>query len=102
MRKKVIIFILLGMIFSLFAKEQIGVCDKSVYNVGIIQNNIPVCFYYEDNQGLISVVKKYYARIGNNNFGPYDSIDSWLFTSEKIIYTAKQTAIIIIQRFIAL
>ena len=56
MRKKVIIFILLGMIFSLFAKEQIGVCDKSVYNVGIIQNNIPICFYYEDKQGLISAV----------------------------------------------
>ena len=89
MKKKVIIFILFGMIFSLFAKEQIGICDKSVYNVGFIQNNIPICFYYEDSQGLISVVKKYYVRIGNNDFGPYDSIDSWLFTSDKIIYTAR-------------
>ena len=89
MKKKIIVFILFELIFSLFAKEQIGICNKNVYNIGIIQNNIPVCFYYEDNQVLISVVKKYYVRIGNTDFGPYDSIDSWLFTSDKIIYTAR-------------
>ena len=36
--------------------------------------------------------KKYYIKIGDNNFGPYDSINSWLFTSDKIIYTAKKIA----------
>ncbi len=58
MKKKIIVFILFELIFSLFAKEQIGICNKNVYNIGIIQNNIPVCFYYEDNQGLIFSSKK--------------------------------------------
>ena len=47
MKKKIIVFILFELIFSLFAKEQIGICNKNVYNIGIIQNNIPVCFYYD-------------------------------------------------------
>ncbi|MCQ2588448.1 MAG: hypothetical protein MJ174_10055 [Treponema sp.] len=88
MKKKVYIFIFFCLTINLFAKEQIGECKKNVYKVGIIQNNVPVCFYYEDVQGLISVIKKFYIRIGTDDFGPYDSINSWLFASDKIIYTA--------------
>lgn len=89
MKKNFLIIVFFLLIVNLFAKEQIGECNKNVYNVGIIQNNVPVCFYYEDIEGLISVINKFYIKIGNEDFGPYDSIDSWLFTSDKIIYTAR-------------
>ena len=90
MKKITIVFLLILTTINLFAKEQIGTCNKNVYNVGVIQNNVPVCFCFEETQGLISTIKKYYVKVGNNEFGPYDFIDSCLFTSDKIIYTAKQ------------
>ena len=90
MKKKILTILFILITVKLFAKEQIGTCDKNVYKVGFIQNNIPVCFYFEEEQGLISTIKKFYIKIGDNKFGPYNSIESWLFTSDKIIYTAKQ------------
>lgn len=53
MKKQIIIFILFFISLKIFA-QQIGTCNKNVYKVGIIQENIPVCFYFEEKQGLIS------------------------------------------------
>ena len=90
MKKKTLITLFILITVKLIAKEQIGTCNKNVFNVGFIQNNIPVCFYFEEEQGLISKIIKNYIKIGDKIFGPYDSIESWLFTSDSIIYTAKQ------------
>ena len=90
MKKKILVILFILITVKIFAKEQIGTCNENVYKVGLIQKNIPVCLFFEEEQGLISTIKKYYIKIGDNNFGPYDSINSWLFTSDKIIYTAKQ------------
>lgn len=89
MKRKLFVFLLLLLSIKLFAAKQIGRSENNVYKIGLVQKNIPVSFYFEENQGLISVVKKYYVKIGEKKFGPYDSIGSWLFTPEQIIYTAK-------------
>lgn len=89
MKRVLLIFLFFLFSNNLFAAKQIGVSEKNVYKIGLIQDSIPVSLCFEDTQGLISIVKQFYVKIGEKKFGPYDSIDSWLFTSEQIIYTAK-------------
>ena len=88
MKKKILIIFLVFIMTNSFAREKMGICKGNVYSLDFTDNNTPVCLYYEEEEGLISLIKKLYVQYGNNYFGPYDSVYSMIVSNDRIIYVA--------------
>ena len=85
----IISFVILCMSMKLIAKEKIETCSPNVYQLYILENETPVCFYYEEEEGLISIIRKYFVQIGNKKYGPYDEIIDFDSYENAFYYSAR-------------
>ena len=62
----------------LFADKQIGLVPSSVKNesdifqVGVLENNIPVLVVKEEREGFVSTITEYFVIYGKEKIGPFD------------------------------
>lgn len=81
----------------LFADKQIGLVPSSVKNendifqVGVLENNIPVLVVKEEREGFVSTITEYFVIYGKEKIGPFDDVYTESFSpdSKTLSFTAK-------------
>ena len=72
----------------LFADKQIGLVPSSVKNesdifqVGVLENNIPVLVVKEEREGFVSTITEYFVIYGKEKIGPFDDVLSLIFSPD--------------------
>lgn len=90
--KRGLIAVMCAVLTSCGAQTKIANCKyENVTDVGLIDGKTPAVVYYTEEQGLISVNKKYYVEVGGKQEGPYDHAYDLTFSHDgkTLVYGAE-------------